>query len=186
MPRIPGIRRLFRAPELASVEREVDDELRFHFEERTRELVAAGLSPEAARAEAERSFGDVAGWRERLRRIDSDMRDAGRRAEWWGNAGRDLRLALRGLRRQPGFARGPSTRATATVCSPPPPVETTGSVSPGARAALAIVRQSVVSRALCTTPTSRSKAKSAARRGSAARSPRPQASSAAPARRDSA
>src|SRR5919202_452644 len=104
MLRIPGLRRRFRAPELSSVEREVDDELRFHFEMRIQELVAQGMTPERARAEAERSFGDVARWRERLQSIDGEARRQDRRAERWTDVGRDLRLALRGLRRQPAFA----------------------------------------------------------------------------------
>ena len=47
MLRIPGIRRLFRAPELSSVEPEVDDELRFHFEMR----ISGARRPAAARDE---------------------------------------------------------------------------------------------------------------------------------------
>lgn len=43
----------------ASVEREVEDELAFHLEMRTRELIASGSSPSAAREEARRRFGDL-------------------------------------------------------------------------------------------------------------------------------
>ena len=39
---------------------DVEDELSFHIEERTRLNIARGLAPDEARAEAERKFGDVA------------------------------------------------------------------------------------------------------------------------------
>ena len=42
-----------------SIPEEVDGEFAFHLEMRTREYVMRGLSPEAARAEALRKFGDV-------------------------------------------------------------------------------------------------------------------------------
>jgi hypothetical protein len=38
---------------------DLDEEFTFHLEMRIAELVRAGLSPEAARAEALRAFGDV-------------------------------------------------------------------------------------------------------------------------------
>ena len=37
----------------------VDEELRFHLDERARELEAGGQAPAAARAQALREFGDV-------------------------------------------------------------------------------------------------------------------------------
>ena len=49
-----------------SVSRDVDDELRFHIEERTRDLIAEGRTPEEARREAERRFGEVTAIREHL------------------------------------------------------------------------------------------------------------------------
>lgn len=49
-----------------SVSDEVRDELEFHLEMRTRELVAAGMSPAEARAEAHRRLGDRAGLARRL------------------------------------------------------------------------------------------------------------------------
>jgi len=83
---------------------EVDDELRFHLEMRAAELERAGLSPDAARAEAEHQFGDVAGARKELETIDlRRLRDV-ERAEWWDGVFRDLRYAVRGLRRERAFA----------------------------------------------------------------------------------
>ncbi|MBC7789002.1 MAG: ABC transporter permease [Anaerolineae bacterium] len=104
MPRFPGIHRMFRSREISSVEREVDDELSFHFAMRVQELIAKGLTPEAANAEAERAFGDVALVRASLQRMGREVRGRERRAEWWADTVRDVRLALRGIRRQPMFA----------------------------------------------------------------------------------
>src|SRR5918911_3658814 len=61
MARIPGIRRAFRLPwrSATQVERDVDEELRFHLEMRARELVTAGVPEELAREEARRQFGDL-------------------------------------------------------------------------------------------------------------------------------
>jgi hypothetical protein len=42
----------------SSVDRDVDSELGFHFEERIADLTARGRTPAEARAEAEREFGD--------------------------------------------------------------------------------------------------------------------------------
>ena len=41
-------------------EQEVDEELRFHLEQRTRDYIARGMSPEAAREAAAQRFGDTA------------------------------------------------------------------------------------------------------------------------------
>ena len=49
---IPG--RCYRRPWKEQVRDEVDEELAFHVEMRTRELIAKGLSPDEARREAER------------------------------------------------------------------------------------------------------------------------------------
>jgi TonB family protein len=42
-----------------SLERDLDDEIGFHFEERIRRGIASGMSPEAAEADARRRFGSV-------------------------------------------------------------------------------------------------------------------------------
>ena len=59
-----------RRPEV--VRDEVDEELRVHLEMRIDELRAAGLSPEAARRQAVRQFGDLEGTRQYCRRQDLD------------------------------------------------------------------------------------------------------------------
>ena len=84
--------------------REVDRELEFHLEMRTRELEERGLSREAARAEARRRFGDVEAARRRLR---SDATRAIRRAgarQGLAEVVRDITYAARGLRANPGYA----------------------------------------------------------------------------------
>src|SRR5687767_11741588 len=107
MPRIPGIRRYITSGRHeTSVQRQVDDELAFHFEMCVAELVAQGLTPDAARREAEQRFGDVAAVRDRLARIDRERLGEERRADWWSALGQDARYAARGLRRSPVFTVG--------------------------------------------------------------------------------
>jgi predicted permease len=81
----------------------VDDELRFHFTERVEELVAAGMAEAEARALAEDEFGDVAATRERLRRITGRLEARRARHVRWDGLRQDVRYALRGARRNPGF-----------------------------------------------------------------------------------
>jgi putative ABC transport system permease protein len=103
--RIPGVRRLFRMPlGRRTVGAEVDDELRFHLEARTEDLVRRGLSADEARATALREFGDLRQARDELVAIDRRRVARAGRAEWWLTVWQDGRYALRGLRRQPGFA----------------------------------------------------------------------------------
>src|SRR4029077_2476671 len=69
-----------------------------------RELMAHGMTPDEARKETERRFGDVQRTRERLGTIDRARAGQERRAEWWSAFAQDFRYALRGLRLKPGFA----------------------------------------------------------------------------------
>ena len=101
--RIPGgwsyVLRIFaRRPE-----DDVDAELRFHFDERAAELVARGLSPESARRRALEEFGDVESVRARLHDIGRRTVLRKQRADWWESTAQDLKYALRGLQRSPGF-----------------------------------------------------------------------------------
>jgi ABC-type polysaccharide/polyol phosphate transport system ATPase subunit len=60
MPRVPGLNRILRIDRGgAGIERAVDDELQFHFDMTMRDLVNSGLTPDEARREAPRRFGDV-------------------------------------------------------------------------------------------------------------------------------
>jgi putative ABC transport system permease protein len=87
------LRALFRA---AAVDRELDDEIRLHIELETEELIRIeGLSPEEARRRAHVAFGGV----ERYRLAHREARGFA----WVDTTGRDLRHAVRSLRRSPGF-----------------------------------------------------------------------------------
>lgn len=102
MPRIPGIRRLFRLAG-RDIQAEIDDELRFHLETRVDSLARAGLPRDRARREAEREFGDLARARAELETIDRRRVGKVRRAQWWAGLAQDVRHAARGLLRRPGF-----------------------------------------------------------------------------------
>jgi putative ABC transport system permease protein len=78
------------------VERDLDDELRFHLQTVTDRYLANGLSPADARAAALRDLGG-------LEQRKDDCRDV-RRTARLEQLGRDARFALRMLRRNPGFA----------------------------------------------------------------------------------
>lgn len=66
--------------------------------------MASGMTPDEARREAERRFGDVGLVRDRLTHIDRQRVGQERRAEWWSGFFQDLRYAVRGMLLQPGFA----------------------------------------------------------------------------------
>ncbi|MFI5311210.1 MAG: ADOP family duplicated permease [Gemmatimonadales bacterium] len=83
---------------------DVDEELRSHIEMLVQDLVAGGVEPAAARAEAERRFGAVAPVRDACLTID---RRRNRRASLGGlmiAAAQDLRYVVRALRSAPGFS----------------------------------------------------------------------------------
>ncbi|PYR62043.1 MAG: hypothetical protein DMF91_08090 [Acidobacteria bacterium] len=94
------LRSLFRS---IRVDRELDVELRFHLDEQIERNVAAGMTPADARTAALREFGGVD-------QIKEACRDE-RRVTAVDHLARDVRYALRVLRREPGF----SVVAIATV-----------------------------------------------------------------------
>jgi putative ABC transport system permease protein len=85
------------------MDREIDDEIRSHLAEATEEYVQQGLSPEEARWAAQRSFGGVTQTKEVYRDVRSFV--------WLEDLARDLRHALRTLRKSPAF----TTAAAATL-----------------------------------------------------------------------
>jgi putative ABC transport system permease protein len=96
-------RRTFRLSARSSVDRDVDDEIRFHLDSRIAELVAAGLDAEQARRIAAQEFGDAEGARRELAAMDRHRAARTARHEWFDGLAHDARFALRTLRRSPGF-----------------------------------------------------------------------------------
>jgi putative ABC transport system permease protein len=79
-----------------ALDRELDDELAFHIERQIEQSIARGMTHEEARTAALRSMGGVEQRKEQ-------MRDE-RRVAVVENVLRDLRMAVRQLAKQPGFA----------------------------------------------------------------------------------
>ena len=93
-----------KEPVRRGVERRIDEEMRFHIEGRTEELMASGMSRGEAEREALAAFGDVSRVRSELRSIGDTMERRTRRREWVGGWLRDIRTGARRLRRSPGYA----------------------------------------------------------------------------------
>jgi putative ABC transport system permease protein len=79
----------------SAMERELDDELRFHIERETEKYVRHGMSRADAERHARVAFGG-------MERIKDDTRDA-RGITMLDSFAQDLRYAWRGLRSKPGF-----------------------------------------------------------------------------------
>jgi len=77
------------------VEKELDEELQFHLEQKIEEGIAAGLPPDEARYRALRAMGG-------LEQRKEEMRDM-RRLHWLTDFLDDVRYAIRSLRRTPGL-----------------------------------------------------------------------------------
>jgi len=88
--------RWLRSPgQTKAVKREIDDELRFHIEQRTAENITAGMSPDEAAREARKRFGNLQNVREECREVSG--------ASFGEVALRDIRFGVRMLRKNPGF-----------------------------------------------------------------------------------
>jgi putative ABC transport system permease protein len=91
---------LWRVP----IEQEVDDELAFHLEMRTRELIAEGLDPADARRKALERISSMSRLRRTCiatgRKRDREMR----LTQWFEELRDDVRFALRQIRGAPMFA----------------------------------------------------------------------------------
>jgi predicted permease len=83
---------------------DVKDELRFHLEAKTDDLVRQGWDPKAAREEAERQFGDLRSVQRIGQRIGEKRERRRRFADYWSDLLQDVRYTFRTLSRDPGFA----------------------------------------------------------------------------------
>jgi putative ABC transport system permease protein len=92
MSLVSRIRGLLRIQKL---EQDLEEELRTHVEMRARDNEAAGMTPQEARYEAQRQFGNTTLMKEDAREMDI--------VKWMETAGQNLRYAVRMLRRSPGF-----------------------------------------------------------------------------------
>jgi putative ABC transport system permease protein len=82
---------------------EVDDELRFHLEQRVKENIQRGMSPEDARRAALARFGDVDVVRRECTQLLAEDRKAEARRDWLDDLRQDLRFALRSAVHAPLF-----------------------------------------------------------------------------------
>ena len=89
------LKTLLRGARRARFEQELDQELRFHLDMEIESLIARGHPPDEARRLAERAFGGV-------ERHKDSVRDV-RGLTVLDDLGRDVRFAVRTLRRSPGF-----------------------------------------------------------------------------------
>jgi len=98
------VRRVFRIPFLKqSIAREIDEELAFHLEMRIQRLTTLGLSPDDARREALRQFGDLDAVRTSCVTLDEQRERARSRRDMLSELKQDVAFALRTLRRNKAF-----------------------------------------------------------------------------------
>jgi putative ABC transport system permease protein len=91
---------LWRVP----LDQEVDEELAFHLEMRTRELVARGVDPAVARDQARSRLGDLAHLKRTCVDISRKREREMRLTQWIDECRDDFRFAVRQLTKAPGFA----------------------------------------------------------------------------------
>ena len=100
----PLWRRVLRLDVGRHVERDVNQEIAFHIDMRTRKLVAGGMDPAEAAAKAIEQFGDVPAVRDECLTIGHDRE---RHMQWSDRISaivQDARYAARALRNQPSFS----------------------------------------------------------------------------------
>jgi predicted permease len=95
VPRLPLVK--------TRIERDVEDEIRFHLDARAEELMMAGVPPEQARRQASDEYGSVAESRRELTAVDRRRVRRSGIAMFWLTFWQDVGYSARSLRRQPGF-----------------------------------------------------------------------------------
>ena len=80
------------------------DEVRFHLEMRIKDHLARGLRLEEARRLAEEEFGSADRVVDEVAAIDTRIDQRAANREWWGDMGRDVRIALRQMKSRPTVA----------------------------------------------------------------------------------
>ena len=99
------MRRFFRLPRAErDVHGLVDDEIDFHVDMLAAQFVAEGHTPDSARREALRRFGNLDGIRRRCYDISHSHATAMRRHEIFSAVWQDIVYATRGIRRARGFS----------------------------------------------------------------------------------
>ena len=94
-------KRLFKRPqEPDGIPRDVDEEVGFHIEKKVERLIADGMNEDEARRTALRKFGNVEGAKAAMEREQR----AGLMWQSWERMWQDIRLALRTLLKDRGFA----------------------------------------------------------------------------------
>ena len=102
--RIPGLRRVLRVSwSPTAVAREVDEEIRFHLDARTEEIMRLGFSESDARQRALNEYGDLEASRRELARVDRRRVRNTQRKEFFMSFADDARYASRSLRRRPAL-----------------------------------------------------------------------------------
>lgn len=99
---MPGFKRLFRRSD-GDILRDIDDELQCHLAMKARDLEERHLTEADARDEALSRFGNLAEIRNQCLVLQSSVSRRRSRRNVLDSSLQDLRVALRGLRRSPGF-----------------------------------------------------------------------------------
>jgi putative ABC transport system permease protein len=85
------------------VEQEVDEEIAFHLAMHTRDLIANGMTPDAAREAARQRLGDLHRLRRECVSLGRKRNRMMRIRQWLEELQNDLVVAIRGLKGSPGF-----------------------------------------------------------------------------------
>jgi putative ABC transport system permease protein len=102
--RIPGIKRVLRISwSDRAMRREISDEIAFHIEARTEELIGQGMSRHDAHERAEAEYGDVRVSEREILDVDRRRHGHEQREELMHSLADDLRFAARGVARRPAL-----------------------------------------------------------------------------------